>query len=58
MVPRDTCVCVCFDYDLRNEEMSTDRVYGTNGPTVRWTWPRRLYLYLPTLRGIVLFMKG
>ena len=42
---------MCFDYNLRNEEMTASSVCGISVPTERETGPRRLY-YL-TYSGVV-----
>ena len=40
----------CFDYDLRNEEMTASRVSGISVTTERQNGPSRLYLSLDLLR--------
>ena len=40
----------CFDYDLRNEEVTVSRVCGISVPTKRQNWPSRLCLSLDLLR--------
>ena len=42
---------MCFDYNLRNEEMTANRVCGISVPTGRENGPRRLYLLLDLLRA-------
>ena len=42
---------MCFDYNLRNEEMTASRVCGISVPTGRENGPRRLYLLLDLLRS-------
>ena len=44
-------VSMCFDYNLRNEEMTASRVCGISVPTGRENGPRRLYLLLDLLRS-------
>ena len=42
---------MCFDYNLRNEDMTASRVCGIRVPTGRKNGPRRLYLLLDLLRA-------
>lgn len=44
-------VYVCFDYNLRNEGMTTGSICGTSRLTVVYTWPGKLYLLFDLLYG-------